>query len=93
VNKVGILFYIESMTRIESHNKGNNMSTKETVVWATKVGEESWQEEVVYGGGKLLTEGQLSDCKEWCKANGFDRIRVKTLDLSVAPNFAQSVNI
>ena len=64
----------------------------ETAIWATKIGKPEWAEDLIYGGGKLLTEKQIEDCKAWCKANGFDRIRIKTMNMAQVPNFAATVN-
>jgi hypothetical protein len=62
------------------------MKTK--VLWATKIGDEDWQEE-------LITEQpeQIEAASRWAIANGFDRLRVAEIDESVPPDFAGTVRI
>jgi len=59
---------------------------KEQVIWANKVGSESWKSEVIYSGPQLSKE-DLTKCLDWCDENNFDRVRLSSLDLSTAPNF------
>lgn len=52
------------------------------VLYATRIGNEDWQEE-------LLTEKEelFYQAKTWASANGFDRFRVAEIDLDVPPDF------
>lgn len=68
--------------------------SNETVVWGTKVGEPDWKETVIYGGGKVLSEEQLKQCKAWATENGFDRLRVKTFNpFASVPDFTKAINV
>ena len=64
----------------------------EQVIWAVKKGQEDWQEEVIYSGPPLSKDMQAK-CAQWIEDNGFDRMRIAGLDLSVQPNFAGTVNL
>jgi hypothetical protein len=54
-------------------------------LFAVKIGDEDWQEQ-------LITEvaERIPAASAWAKANGFDRLRVVTLDGS-KPDFAATV--
>ena len=54
-----------------------------SVLWATKIGEPDYNEQ-------LITENssQIEDAKKWALANGFDRLRVLTIDNS-KPDFTK----
>lgn len=59
----------------------------ETILYGIRRGEEDWQEEL------LTTDATRIDAATtWAKANGFDRFRVATIDLSVPPDWAKTVN-
>jgi hypothetical protein len=53
------------------------------ILWATKIGEPDWNEQ-------LITENssQIENAKKWAVENGFDRIRVSTIDNS-KPDFTK----
>lgn len=65
---------------------------KEQVIRAVKKGHEDWQEEVIYSGPPLSKE-MHEKCAKWIDDNGFDRMRVSVLDLTVPPDFAATVNV
>jgi hypothetical protein len=58
----------------------------ETILWAVKVGEPDWDEQVI------TTQGdKIEEAKAWAAANGFDRFRVAKVDMGAAPDFAGTV--
>jgi len=60
--------------------------SKAKAVFATKIGDEDWQEQ-------FLTDhpDRIEAAQEWAKANGFDRIRVAEIDLSTPPDFTKTI--
>jgi hypothetical protein len=64
------------------------MNTKETILWAVKVGDEDWQEQII-----TTDENQIEAAKEWASNNGFDRFRVAKIDLGVKPDFVSTLNM
>jgi hypothetical protein len=58
----------------------------ETILYATRKGNESWQEEII-----TTDEKRIPAARAWAEANGFDRIRVARIDLRVPPNFGSCV--
>jgi hypothetical protein len=65
---------------------------KEQAIWAVKKGQEAWREEVIYSGPPLSKEMQAK-CEQWIEENGFDRMRIASLDLTAPPNFTETVNL
>lgn len=63
------------------------MATRETVLYGVRVGNEDWQEEII-----TTNPSKLAEAKAWATANGFDRFRVATIDLSVPPDFTKVIN-
>jgi DNA polymerase III sliding clamp (beta) subunit (PCNA family)/GNAT superfamily N-acetyltransferase len=57
------------------------------ILWATKIGEPDYNEQ-------LITENssQIENAKKWAIENGFDRIRVSTIDMSSKPDFKKGMN-
>ena len=52
------------------------------ILWAVRDGNEDWEEELI-----TEVEDRIQAASKWAKANGFGRLRVATVDLSVAPDF------
>jgi len=48
----------------------------ETQVWATKVGEPKWKEDLITS---TTDQTKVAKATEWAKDNGFDRIRTSTM--------------
>lgn len=61
---------------------------KVKTLWATKIGDEDWQEQLI-----TESEKDIPAASEWAKQNGFDRLRIAVIDLSTPPNFGKTVNI
>lgn len=69
------------------------MST-ETLLYGCKVGEPNYMEEILYQcKGYVNHDEVMNKGKEWAAKNGFDRLRISVIDLSIPPNFKQTVNI
>jgi hypothetical protein len=62
----------------------------ETVLWAVKIGEPDWQEELITA---TVSQDHLSRAKQWALANGFDRLRTAVFQEGDKPNFAAAVNV
>lgn len=60
---------------------------KQQILFAVRIGNADWEEE-------LITEDaqKIEAASQWAKANGFDRLRVATIDISTPPNFANTIN-
>jgi len=56
------------------------------VLFAVKVGEEDWKEQLI-----TEVEDQIEAASKWATENGFDRLRIATIDLSKPPDFAATV--
>jgi GNAT superfamily N-acetyltransferase len=71
---------------LESEDRFAEGGGIEAVLWATKIGEPDYNEQ-------LITEdsSQIEDAKKWALANGFDRIRVSRIDNS-KPDFTKGFN-
>lgn len=57
---------------------------KEKILWAVRVGNEDWQEEIITINASLHEKAT-----EWAKANGFHKFRVSYNDSSVPPDFTK----
>ena len=69
-------------------------ATTETLLYGCKIGQPNYMEEILYeckgytNKEELLTKGQA-----WATANGYDRLRISIIDLSIPPNFTKAINI
>ena len=52
------------------------------ILFAVRVGSEDWEEELI-----TEVEDRIPAASEWAKANGFDRLRIASIDLDVPPDF------
>ena len=59
-----------------------------TILWAVKIGEPSWAEQVI-----TERSDKIEEAKQWATKNGFDRFRVSTLDMTEKPNFNSTLNL
>jgi hypothetical protein len=57
------------------------------VLFAVKVGDEDWQEELI-----TECEEKISAASEWAKKNGFDRLRIADIP-DGPPDFSKVVNV
>ena len=70
-----------------------NAATTETLLYGCKIYEADHMEEILYQcKGYTNQEELLKKGQEWAKNNGYDRLRISVIDLSIAPNFIQAIN-
>jgi hypothetical protein len=55
-------------------------------LWATQIGAEDWQEELI-----TEVEEDIEKASAWAIENGFDRLRIADIDLTVIPDFAATI--
>lgn len=60
------------------------------ILWAVKVDDEDWQEEIIAEADSL---NGLANARAWAKLNGFDRLRVSTWNPGDVPDFTSTVRI
>jgi hypothetical protein len=69
-----------------------NPTTTETLLYGCKIGDPDYMEEILYQcKGYTNKEELLIKGKKWAEANKYDRLRISVVDLSIPPNFAQTV--
>lgn len=56
------------------------------IMFAVKRGEPSYKEQII-----TENENRFEAARAWCKANGFDRIRIANIDLSTTPDFRETI--
>jgi hypothetical protein len=67
---------------------------KETLLYGCKIGEANYMEEILYQcKGWVNKEELMKKGKEWADKNGYDRLRISEVDLSIPPNFKGTVNV
>lgn len=70
-----------------------NAATTETLLYGCKIGDADYMEEILYQcKGYTNQEELLKIGEQWAKNNGYDRLRISTIDLSIAPNFVDNIN-
>ena len=57
------------------------------ILWGTKAGAESWQEDII-----TTNENMIPEAMAWAKKEGFTNLRI-TEDVDGPPDFAGTVNI
>ena len=62
---------------------------KNKVLWAVKIGEEDWQEQIITDTTSAV---HLHNAKVWAKANGFDRLRVAVMNYADKSDFSRVLN-
>lgn len=58
------------------------------VLFAVKIGDEDWQEQLI-----TEVESRIESATKWALANGFDRVRVATIDETEKPDFSKTLRI
>jgi hypothetical protein len=64
------------------------MIVSETVLWAVKVGDANWQEQLITS---TSDKAKVAKAREWAQANGFNRFRESHFD-GTAPDFTKTLN-
>jgi hypothetical protein len=69
-----------------------NQVQKETLLYGCKIGQPNYMEEILYQcKGYVNQEEVMSKGKEWADKNGYDRLRIAVIDLSIPPNFISAI--
>lgn len=64
----------------------------ETLLYGCKIGEPNYMEEILYQcKGYTNKEDLLNKGKEWADKNGYNRLRISIVDLSIPPNFVKAL--
>jgi len=70
-----------------------NAATTETLLYGCKIGEPKYMEEILYQcKGYVNHDEVMNKGNEWAKANGYDRLRISVIDLSIKPDFVKAIN-
>lgn len=65
---------------------GVKKDNTETILWAVKIGEPDWNEVMITNKSE-----RIEGAKKWASENGFDRLRVSTIDLNEKPDFTKTI--
>jgi hypothetical protein len=66
----------------------------ETLLYGCKIGQPDYMEEILYQcKGYVNQEDLMTKGQSWAAANGYDRLRISVIDLSIPPNFQKSIII
>lgn len=66
----------------------------ETLLYGCKIGEPNYMEEILYQcKGWVNKDEVMAKGKIWAEKNGYDRLRISIVDLSIPPNFAKTINV
>ncbi len=67
---------------------------KETLLYGCKIGEPNYMEEILYQCKGYTNKDELMNKgKQWAENNGYDRLRISVINLSIPPNFTRTVNV
>ncbi len=67
---------------------------KETLLYGCKIGQPNYMEEIIYQCKGWTNKEELMKKGEDCAAkNGYDRLRISVIDLSIKPDFTNTINI
>lgn len=67
---------------------------KETLLYGCKIGDPSYMEDILYQcKGYVNKEELMNKGREWAAKNGYDRLRISVIDLSIPPDFSKTVKI
>jgi len=67
---------------------------KETLLYGCKIGQPNYMEEILYECKGYVNHNEvMSKGKEWAEKNGYDRLRISVIDLSIPPNFTKAINV
>lgn len=66
----------------------------ETLLYGCKIGDPSYMEEILYQcKGYTNKDDLMKKGQEWAAKNGYDRLRISVVELSIPPNFTKSINV
>jgi len=65
--------------------KDGGTTSSETILWGVKVGDPDWQEVLITNN-----PDKIDAARQWALSNGFDRLRVASIDMSSRPDFTKT---
>jgi len=66
----------------------------ETLLYGCKIGQPNYMEEILYQcKGYTNKEELLEKGNEFAARNGYDRLRVSIVDLSIKPDFTKAISV
>ena len=67
---------------------------KETLLYGCKIKEPDYMEEILYQcKGYTNKEELLKKGESWAIKNGYNRLRISIVDLSIKPDFKKTINL
>jgi len=67
---------------------------KETLLYGCKIGQPNYMETILYQCKGWVNKDELMKKGEsWAKENGYDRLRISIVDLSIPPNFKKTITV
>jgi hypothetical protein len=67
---------------------------KETLLYGCKISDPDYMEEILYQCKGYVNKKELmAHAEKWGKENGYNRLRVHVIDLSIPPDFVGTINI
>ena len=67
---------------------------KITIIWACKIGEPDWSEEIIFAqNGYVNAEKLMQEANEKAESFGYDRLRLSVVEPNEKPNFIAAVNV
>lgn len=67
---------------------------KETLLYGCKIGQPNYMEEILYQcKGYVNKDEIITKGKEWADKNGYDRLRISVVDLSIPPDFTKAITV
>jgi len=66
----------------------------ETLLYGCKIDQPDHMEEILYQcKGYTNKEELMAKGQEWAEKNGYNRLRIHTVDLSTPPNFTKAIRV
>jgi hypothetical protein len=65
--------------------KDGGTTSSESVLWGVKVGDPDWKEVLITNN-----PDRIDAARQWALANGYDRLRVASIDMSTRPEFTKT---
>jgi len=78
---------VEIELDLEEESLKHEQGETETILWAVRIGDEDWQEELITS---TTDPAHLAAAIKWAKENGFDRLRISTYS-GEPPDFMKAV--
>ena len=67
---------------------------KETLLYGCKIDQPNYMEEILFQQKGYVNQKELMDhAEKWAEKNGYNRLRIHIIDLSVQPDFKKAINL